>query len=209
MRGEYKTELTSDFRSIVAIHGEPGDWEKSWTDGETGFFWLRDSLPLQFPAARIYSYSPRSTLDHVVETLLFDLLDERSIQGRSELPIVLLGLSLGGTLAKKLFVESSPSRNSRKEVKEFHSKIAGFVFMGTRQSGTFDNTYTKMLSTYQRVLRAAIPLSTLTTRVEEMRRVLDGVPGVNSDFKLLKGERLPLACFYETEPVSFGMVRKS
>src|SRR5271163_1985073 len=108
MRGEYKTELTSDFRSIVAIHGEPGDWEKSWTDSETRFFWLRDSLPQQFPAARIYSYSPRSTLDHVVETLLFDLLDERSIQGRSELPIVLLGLSLGGTLAKKLFVESSP-----------------------------------------------------------------------------------------------------
>ena len=57
--------------------------------------------------------APRSTLDNVAETLLFDLLDERSIQGRPELPFV-LGLSLGDTQAKKLFIESTPSRHSRK-----------------------------------------------------------------------------------------------
>ncbi|MCJ1405766.1 hypothetical protein MMC11_008996 [Xylographa trunciseda] len=74
--------------------------------------------------------------------------------------------------------------------------------MGTRQSGTFDGAYTKLLTTLS-VLRIT---STLTTRAEDMRRVLDQVPGVNSDFKLLKGERLPLACFYETEPIPYGMI---
>jgi len=133
--------------------------------------------------------------------LLFDLLDERSIQGRSEVPIIFLGLSLGGTLAKKLFIESPPSRNSRKEVKELHLKIAGFVFMGTRHNGTFDGAYVRMLS----AVHVLVMHSTMRTRAEDIRRVLDQVPGVNSDFKLLKGERLPLACFYETEPSTFGV----
>ena len=133
-------------------------------------------------------------MDNVAETMLFDLLDERSIRGRSELPIILLGLSLGGTLAKKLFVESSPSRNSKKEVKELHLKIVGFVFMGTRHSGTFD-------SAYMATLKSGLSWSLLTKeRVDDIRQVFDQVPGVNSDFKLLKGEQLPLACFYETQP---------
>ncbi len=187
-------EYDSNFLSIVAINGEGGHWAKSWTDSKTGFCWLQDGLPQQFPAARIYSYSPRSTLDNVAETLLIDLLDERSIQGRSELPIVLLGLSLGGTLAKKLFVESSPSRNSKKEVKELHSKIVGFVFMGTRHSGTFEYKHLATLNSVPLIFKSIL-------------RSFDQVPGVNSDFKMLKGEQLPLACFYETEAIFHGVVK--
>jgi hypothetical protein len=40
---------------VVAVHGITGDAYSTWKH-KNGFFWLRDSLPKEFPEARIYSY---------------------------------------------------------------------------------------------------------------------------------------------------------
>jgi hypothetical protein len=39
----------------VAVHGITGDAYTTWKHKD-GFFWLRDSLPKEFPGARVYSY---------------------------------------------------------------------------------------------------------------------------------------------------------
>lgn len=45
-------------RSIVAVHGLGGDWERTWTDSESSKLWLRDFVPEQFSNLkfRISSY---------------------------------------------------------------------------------------------------------------------------------------------------------
>ena len=42
-------------RSIVAVHGLDGHWEKTWST-KAGVLWLRDLLPEVIPNARIISY---------------------------------------------------------------------------------------------------------------------------------------------------------
>jgi len=52
-------KLTSDGRSIVAIHGLGGHWRDAWT-GDNGKLWLRDSVPLRLKDSgfnsRVFSY---------------------------------------------------------------------------------------------------------------------------------------------------------
>jgi hypothetical protein len=47
--------------SFVAVHGLGGHYERTWTH-ENGHNWLRDSLPLQIPGARVFAYGYDSTI---------------------------------------------------------------------------------------------------------------------------------------------------
>jgi hypothetical protein len=40
---------------IVAVHGLDGGAHKTWTHSN-GYYWLQDSLPKDFPGARVYSF---------------------------------------------------------------------------------------------------------------------------------------------------------
>jgi hypothetical protein len=53
-------ELT--WSSIVAVHGLNGSGRKTWTDKQTGSFWLEDLLPGSVPAARIMTFAYDSAL---------------------------------------------------------------------------------------------------------------------------------------------------
>jgi hypothetical protein len=72
---------------IVAIHGINGDAYDTWTDEKTKYFWLRDSLPKEFPGARVFTYGyPADVLfsleqgdfDSWARGLLVDLKIERN-----------------------------------------------------------------------------------------------------------------------------------
>lgn len=39
---------------MVAVHGLGGGWQNTWSRGKTA--WIRDSLPNDFPHARIFAY---------------------------------------------------------------------------------------------------------------------------------------------------------
>lgn len=47
------SDLSSSF---IAIHGLNGDAFGTWTDKNTGFMWLQDSLPARAPNARVFSF---------------------------------------------------------------------------------------------------------------------------------------------------------
>jgi hypothetical protein len=66
--------------SIVAIHGDGGHYERSWTHPETRVFWLRDLLPHITPSSRILSFGYRaSKLSMIpVEDIALSLLKDLS-----------------------------------------------------------------------------------------------------------------------------------
>ena len=50
------------FRSIVAVHGLNGSARKTWTDKDSGNFWLEDFLPGAIPNVRIMTFGYDSGL---------------------------------------------------------------------------------------------------------------------------------------------------
>lgn len=48
--------------SIVAVHGLNGTAKKTWTDPESGKFWLEDFLPEALPKSRIMTFGYDSGL---------------------------------------------------------------------------------------------------------------------------------------------------
>ncbi|XMA11951.1 hypothetical protein WAI453_004742 [Rhynchosporium graminicola] len=95
---------------IIAIHGITGDAYTTWTDEETSYFWLRDSLPKEFPGARIFSFGYRSkvafTLDtgdfeSLAEDLLEDVYDTRISEEDKRRPLIFVCHSMGGIVVKK------------------------------------------------------------------------------------------------------------
>ena len=113
------------------------------------------------------------------------------------LPMVIVAHSLGGTLAKQLFITSSASRNSSPEAHNFHSYIKGMMFFGTVQQGG-------ATSEVQALVKLVNWIPLLRAQQQALSTFLANIPMVNDDFKLLGGEQIPTVCFYETRPVVLG-----
>lgn len=190
--------------SIVAIHGEGGHWLRSWSsDGvESGYNWLKEALPKEFPSARIVSCEHEGILDNTIEKLLWDLIDDRKLQDRINVPLVIIGHSLGGSLAKQLFLTSSPSHNPRPEAREFHSNIKGYLLFGTFNVGRPSEDIWQ-LAQFGGVLPTH---GVFNTNVVEKTTFLDQIALINDEFESLGGLQLPTVCFYEEKPTrgSFG-----
>ncbi|KAH6663483.1 acyl transferase/acyl hydrolase/lysophospholipase [Halenospora varia] len=183
--------------TIVLIHGLQGHRIKTWTSSQ-GFFWPDYLGQKEFPDVRILTFGYNDVLDAAAHTLLADLLDDRSnndIRGPS--PIILLGHSSGGTLAKQMYLLSAPTRNSRVAVQRLHLDIQGFVFLGTRHRGSFR-------SDLRRWINILTPLIWLFPSAEmrkaQINLFLDNYRRINLDFQHEGGEDLAMACFYEKEP---------
>jgi hypothetical protein len=91
----------------------------------------------------------------------------------------------------KLYLSSSPSRNSNEQVHRLHEAIKGFVFLGTRHHGQHRTDLTKL----------SYMLHYLFMKSNSVANAIEQTPRINRDFRMLGGEKLPLTCFYETEPV--------
>lgn len=56
------TVLLTGVLSIVAVHGLDGNARSTWTDPDSGKFWLEDFLPDAFPKARVITFGYDSGL---------------------------------------------------------------------------------------------------------------------------------------------------
>jgi hypothetical protein len=92
----------------VAIHGLYENQTETWTDPETGVFWLRDLLPPRLPGARILTYGYKADalssmgegssdriLPHAL-TLIANLYADRDLANAVERPIIFICHGLGG-----------------------------------------------------------------------------------------------------------------
>ncbi|KAL2061254.1 hypothetical protein VTL71DRAFT_7527, partial [Oculimacula yallundae] len=125
---------------IIAIHGITGDAYSTWTDKESSFFWLQDSLPKEFPGARIYSFGYRAevflSLDTGdFETFAGDLLDEifstRLSDEEKRRPLIFVCHSMGGIVVKKAL--NTCQIESR--YKHILDAVSSILFLATPHGG--------------------------------------------------------------------------
>jgi hypothetical protein len=192
----------TNYSSIVAIHGEYGHWRQSWSSVDSpSYFWLEDAIPHKFPRARVVSCEHGGVRENIIETLLWDLIDDRAANGRTHVPLIIIAHSLGGTLAKQLFIATSPSRNSWEEANILHSYIKGYMFFGTFQVGGPTEDMLRMVAyatTASRIFRSVgFPMD-----YSDLQPFLNQIPLINQDFESLGGLQLPTVCFYESQPTT-------
>ncbi|RDL31471.1 uncharacterized protein BP5553_09680 [Venustampulla echinocandica] len=136
---------------IVAVHGL-NPWNSSdhatatWEDPESRHLWLRDSLPLSQPNARIllyaYESSPAFGTDkerfvHQANSLLECLRLKR--RGEPERPLIMMGHSLGGILIKQALVNAQ----NNPKYKSIKDATFAVVFFGTPHAGPSDDLKVK------------------------------------------------------------------
>jgi hypothetical protein len=186
-----------------------GHWEQTWTGGwikasSSRLFWLKHVLPQILPSCRIISYDCadlyRDLSEGEVDGIRLDLMNNRRNCNRSQVPIIFLGAGFGGTFIKQLFVSSSPQRNQRAEVRQFHASIRGFAFFSTPQGA-------QALPDKLKMLHFAIAMGILP-RAKELNAIIQRTPSINYDFRSLWGERIPSVCFYDMVNLPmYGQVR--
>ncbi|KAF4612830.1 hypothetical protein G7Y89_g15543 [Cudoniella acicularis] len=182
---------------IIAIHGLMGHWDKSWRDGTTNFFWLKEVLPETLPSCRIISYEcvdlSRDLADRDVDSIWQDLMNNRRNNDRSHIPIIFLCAQFGGSAIKELFVSTSPQRTQRAEVREFHSCIRGLALFSTAQGDQVIPDSIKSLPFILKVYTLG-----LSSRVKSLEKILKQVLSINYDFRSLWGEQVQSVYFHDT-----------
>ena len=101
-----KSEMLILDDSIIAIHGDPGHWKDSWTDRDSGTFWLENILPLEIPGCRVFSYGYKTGVENSVEEIAETLLRQMSAirESQSSHPVVFLAHSFGALLLKAVII---------------------------------------------------------------------------------------------------------
>ena len=56
LTSEAEDNLDPRLPDIIAVHGINGDAFNTWTHGDDGALWLRDTLPSQIPGARVFTF---------------------------------------------------------------------------------------------------------------------------------------------------------
>ncbi|KAI5459563.1 hypothetical protein BGZ63DRAFT_254666 [Mariannaea sp. PMI_226] len=127
---------------IIAIHGLRGSARKTWTEMETGSFWLEDFLPESLPNCRIMTFGYDSGLAFSrsiagVENFSIDLLNRlRAVRSGPEArsrPIIFIAHSLGGIVIKKALVMA---HENSQDFGAILDSTKGIVFMGTPHRGS-------------------------------------------------------------------------
>ncbi|KAH8705867.1 hypothetical protein BGW36DRAFT_368293 [Talaromyces proteolyticus] len=100
---------------LVAIHGDGGHYERSWSHSETKVFWLRDLLPSIVPKSRVLSFGyPRSksplskmSTPEIAFLLLQELSRLREHTKSEKRKIIFLAHSFGVLILKGALINSS------------------------------------------------------------------------------------------------------
>ncbi|KAL6717647.1 hypothetical protein ACLMJK_005562 [Lecanora helva] len=179
---------------IVAVHGLNGDAYSTWTSDKGNVCWLshQDLLPKYVPNARVLTYGYNANVipmrgrttsaDRILQhaqTLVQELVGERALEGRSEIPIIFLCHSLGGIIVKRALAYSI-SRTASK-ISHLHSMYTctyGILFFGTPHLGS---NKAHLLSNLQKMTSMTIPKkllecdSDLVRALEEDSEVLQNI----------------------------------
>ncbi|KAI5789599.1 hypothetical protein FPQ18DRAFT_341810 [Pyronema domesticum] len=133
MTPQYKSPEAPRF-DIIAVTGLSGHAYGSWkSPDQADVMWLRDMLPLDFPASRILSWGYYSSIkDAKTTTSIADiarnLLHDIQVIQIVKRPLIFFGHSLGRLVIKKAFVDAAKG-NTEQENPLIRSRI-GILFFG-------------------------------------------------------------------------------
>ncbi|QPC67784.1 hypothetical protein HYE67_010015 [Fusarium culmorum] len=136
---------------IVAIHGLGGHPLKTWTEKEDRHLWLRDSLPVHVPEARIMSFGYDSVVlfgksrsqicDYALDLANRLEIFRQSPQERCR-PLLFICHSLGGVVFKEFLVQVTLN----KDLEHLAQSVAGVVFLGCPHRGSRVASHARLLS---------------------------------------------------------------
>ncbi|KAK4194291.1 hypothetical protein QBC40DRAFT_37918, partial [Triangularia verruculosa] len=193
---------------FIFVHGLGGGSRKTWSfSSEDAMFWPKEWLPTQlgFEAVRIHSFGYNSdwtarkasclTVHDFGQALLADISNSPSLRKNGDTPIVFVAHSMGGLVVKKAYLLTLHDPTYNATSKRFHS----MYFLGTPHRGADSAQFAKLLR--------YIAGNGVKAFVEDL------VPGnrmadqINDDFRHVC-DKLRIWSFFETIPMSFGLVVK-
>lgn len=211
---------------IVAIHGldtrSPTTWIAWKIDGDRNsgdVHWLKDEemLPKFLPNCRMLTYDWNANIDKDAETesllghadkLLLKLSIEISKQKKRR-PILFVASCFGGLLlAKALLLASEPFG----EYQDIYSLTIGAIFLGTPFQGTHEGFCTAA------DLRVSVAMASGAATTKELLAYLESEPNERNELDQLVERfsiminhddfKIPIRCFYETQPTDFTKIIK-
>lgn len=182
---------------ILAVSGLGSHPFGSFVHKEDGNMWLTNNLPRDIPTARvmIFGYESRlqdSTSLVQLEDLASPLQDAVSRLLRSDRgkPLLLIGHSLGGLLAKQVLIRVAESRSDfASELPSLRDMILGLLLFGTPNDGLDVESLVPMVNDQpnRSLLESLKPNSPVLKRQRQ-------------EFSMvLERTKFQLICFYETE----------
>lgn len=136
-----------------------------------------------------------------IQGLILDLIQERSSSGRSDIPIIFIGHSFGGTLLKQLYIATHPSNSTREEYHSLYHLIRGYVYLGTPHKDLYVDDVSKLW-------RAIAAKSQIASNSTMLQQALSSSSRINHEFRRLGGEDVPSLCFYETVKTYVGLQQR-
>ncbi|MDH5647631.1 MAG: hypothetical protein OEZ01_16590, partial [Candidatus Heimdallarchaeota archaeon] len=125
---------------LIFIHGLNGDYNKTWHNNSTNFFWPKRISEI-FPDIRVltYSYDIGITKASTSNTLTIieraqNTLDLFSVENIGEVPVGFICHSYGGLLAKDVLKLSYES--DRHEYKRISENTLAMFFLATPHQGS-------------------------------------------------------------------------
>ena len=180
---------------------------RAWT-AKDNINWLRDFLPEDIPAARVFSYGYESNVissQHLCRNvlslrskkLLECLHTARKDSQTDRRPLIFIAHSLGGLLLKSALVESAWAAYEQDTVLlEIYQSTAGIVFLGTPHQGDGDVSWQTLL---QRLVSFCVKPE---KKLEMHKRDTDWLSLSLEQFKSISDSGSNYYC-YETKPSIF------
>ncbi|OIW25313.1 hypothetical protein CONLIGDRAFT_622861 [Coniochaeta ligniaria NRRL 30616] len=189
---------------IIFVHGLRGGSVKTWRKGDDpALFWPKSWLPLEegFEHASIYSFgydsdwltaSKRALNVHNFGVELFEAMrSSPHLRDNTEIPIVLVGHSMGGLVIKKAYILAHHDTSS-----SLKSRMRCVFFLATPHRG----------SDYAGLLRNILSVSGAPKDyVYDLTKGASSAEVINEDFVRFIDD-ISLFSFYETLPMKIGGV---
>ncbi|RGP71285.1 ankyrin repeats 3 copies domain-containing [Fusarium sporotrichioides] len=163
---------------IVAIHGLGGHPYKTWTEKEDRHLWLRDSLPIHVPEARIMTFGYDSVVlfgksrsqicDYALDLANRLEMFRQSPQERCR-PLLFICHSLGGVVFKEFLVQVTLN----KDLEHLAQSVAGVIFLGCPHRGSRIASHARLLS--KLINSATLGTGCVTSIEADNRDLLDAL----------------------------------
>jgi hypothetical protein len=195
----------------VAIHGLGGHAFNTWTDKD-GHLWLRDSLPIHIPQARVMTFGYDSAVifakskmginDFAVDLLTRLRLARQQPQELSR-PIVFICHSLGGVVFKEALIQAALQGDQYDAIAK---RISGVVFMGTPHRGSRSASQARNLS---RIINVVTLGSAVRSELLQTLQVSSTDLETISRHAAQLLKTVSIVSFYETKPLGPSVVSGS
>ncbi|KAK2609803.1 hypothetical protein N8I77_003283 [Diaporthe amygdali] len=182
---------------VLAISGLGSHPFGSFVNKEDGNMWLTNDLPRDLPTARVMIFGYESRLQHSnsfvqLDDLASPLRDavSRLLRLKKRKPLLLIGHSLGGLLAKQALVRIAESQSDfASELPSLRDMILGMLLFGTPNDGLDVESLVPMVNDQpnRSLLESLRPNSAV---LKQQRQAFSIV---------LERIKFQLICFYETE----------